>query len=415
MRKPDGIERLYIDFDSFFASAEQQMRPELRGRPVGVIPIDTPHTCVIAASREAKQQGVKTGTPVAEARRLCPGIALPAARPEKYVEIHHAILTELDRHVPVLKVWSIDEAECALIGRERTGAADLALRIKRGLRAAVGEHLTASIGLAPNGLLAKTAAEMDKPDGLVVIRSEDLPGAIAHLKIEDIPGVGPRMGARLRAAGLDTVEKLYATSAKQARALWNSVEGERFWAGLHGYAVERPETKTAAFGHGRVLAPDWRTPERALACARLLAAKAARRMRRAGFAARRLSLTLRYGRGRGWGGEAVLPAARDDRTILSALDALFARALAETGDRRPSQAAVMLHGLVPAEDRTADLFAGEASARQARWEALTDVMDRLNSRYQAAVVNLGPRAAPPGGYAGAKIAFGRVPDRADFW
>jgi DNA polymerase-4 len=75
---------LYIDFDSFFASAEQHLRPELRGRPVGVVPVVSKHTVLIAASREAKRVGLKTGTPVADALRLCPGVVLVAARHDEY-------------------------------------------------------------------------------------------------------------------------------------------------------------------------------------------------------------------------------------------------------------------------------------------------------------------------------------------
>ena len=80
------------DFDSFFASAEQHLRPELRGRPVGVIPIDSEHTGLIAVSREAKALGIKRGTFVRDARRLCPGLVLVTARHELYVELHRAIV-----------------------------------------------------------------------------------------------------------------------------------------------------------------------------------------------------------------------------------------------------------------------------------------------------------------------------------
>src|SRR6056297_2053927 len=80
---------VFLDMNSFFASAEQHLRPELLGQPVGVIPMVTESTCVIAASVEAKRLGVRTGTSVPEARRLCPQIRLVKARPETYVRLHH--------------------------------------------------------------------------------------------------------------------------------------------------------------------------------------------------------------------------------------------------------------------------------------------------------------------------------------
>src|SRR5271154_2905282 len=100
---------LFIDMNSYFASVEQHLRPELRGRAVAVIPVESEHTCVIAASYDAKIHGVKTGTRVSDARRLCPGITIVKARPDIYVQVHHAILRSVDKCAPIHKVYSIDE------------------------------------------------------------------------------------------------------------------------------------------------------------------------------------------------------------------------------------------------------------------------------------------------------------------
>ena len=80
-----GLRSLFVDFNAFFASVEQQEQPQLRGRPVAVVPVLTANSCCIAASYEAKQHGVKTGTLIHEARKLCPGIELVNARPAVYV------------------------------------------------------------------------------------------------------------------------------------------------------------------------------------------------------------------------------------------------------------------------------------------------------------------------------------------
>src|SRR5215207_4577187 len=104
MRQAAGLERLYVDFDSFFATPEQHLRPELRGRPLGVIPIDNPHTGLIAASREAKGLGIKRGFWVREARRVCPSIVLVPARHDAYVRLHGDIVKAVNNVVPLLAV-----------------------------------------------------------------------------------------------------------------------------------------------------------------------------------------------------------------------------------------------------------------------------------------------------------------------
>jgi DNA polymerase-4 len=92
---------LFIDMNSYFASVEQHFRPELRWRAVAVVPVESDFTSVIASSYEAKRCGVKTGTRVGDAKRMCPGIELVRARPKIYVQVHHAILRSVDKCAPV--------------------------------------------------------------------------------------------------------------------------------------------------------------------------------------------------------------------------------------------------------------------------------------------------------------------------
>ena len=415
MRLPTEIESLYIDFDAFFANAEKHLRPELRGRPVGVVPLASDHTSLIARCYLAKAFGLKRGTSVKEARALCPEIALPVARHDEYVKLHHKILEELDRHVPVRKVWSVDEMECTLIGSERGRGEEIAANIRRGLKENVGPCLTASIGLAPNQFLAKVAAEMNKPEGFVMLRPEDLPGRLFELELQDLPGISGRMHARLERAGIYTVEQLWNLSPKQARAIWNSVEGERMWAQLRGYAVARPETVRRMFGHGRILSSDWRQPENARDCLRLLTAKAARRLRREGYLASALHVSIGTQDGMRWGGETTFFPARDDHTFLRKACEVYDAGIRALEGRRLKKVSVMLHHISQPGEVSADLFEhANKAAERSRWERVTDAMDGLNSRNGGCVVSLGPRKEPPGGYAGAKIAFGRVPDLDDF-
>ena len=416
MRKPAGLEALYLDFDSFFASVEQLLRPELRGRPVGILPLDSSGTSLIAASREAKAAGVRTGMKVREARLTCPEIALVVARHDAYVKIHRRIVEVVDRIVPVRHVRSIDEMVAHLLDNEQVRAPALARDVKAALAAHIGPNLTCSIGLGPNELIAKIGAEMNKPDGLVLIWPDDLPHKLLHLRLTDIPGIAHGNEERLAKAGIGDMTGLWQLAPKQMRAIWGGVEGERFWALLHGYAVERPATRRGMFGHSRILPPDWRTPDCTRDCARLLLAKAARRMRREGYAARTLSLSLRGEGEQRWSGEEnLVPASREDHAVLGALDRLFLMARGQYAPLRSRSVAVMLHGLVDRCEAGTDLFqTGTDRARRARWECLSDVGDQLIARYGRDILTLGLQPQPPGGYAGGKIAFGRIPDLADF-
>ncbi|WP_222872691.1 hypothetical protein [Hankyongella ginsenosidimutans] len=167
---PSGLRWLYVDFNSYFASVEQQEQPRLRGRPVAVVPVDTDFTSAIAASYEAKAYGVRTGTMIRDAKRMCPGLICVPARHDLYVDYHHRALAEIERHIPVTAVCSIDEAACRLMDNEAPAdvAIGIARSIKRGLAANVGEYVRCSIGIAPNRYLAKVATDLQKPDGLTL-------------------------------------------------------------------------------------------------------------------------------------------------------------------------------------------------------------------------------------------------------
>ncbi|WP_237062976.1 Y-family DNA polymerase [Loktanella sp. M215] len=426
-----GIERLYLDFDSFFASAEQHFNPDLRDRPVGVVPLDALHTSCIAVSRQAKALGVKSGTSILKARAIIPDMIFVVARHDVYVRLHNRILDVIATVVPVAHVRSIDEVVCHLLPAEGDAGDALARRIKAALVEAFSDMLTCSIGMAPTELLAKIAAERRKPDGFSLIRAEDLPQALTGIDLGDLPGVSTGMRARLAAAGVRDFTDLWALAPKQARAIWRSVEGERFWNDLHGYHTERPATQKSAFGHSRILPQDWRNPEKVKVCARLLTESAGRRVRRAGVRATKLTLGFRAGGprtpagrrtdDRQWTWDAAFAPARDDHSFLTAL----AVGLAEAERHLPFQprsVSIMLHGLIAEAEMMTDLFgatpgvSGGASgtADRAKWEKVSDLMDGLRAKLGPQALSLGPMAEVPGGYVGAKIAFGRIPDAADF-
>ncbi|TRO96476.1 type VI secretion protein ImpB [Glycocaulis profundi] len=410
MRRPDRLEWLYMDFDGFFASVEQAMDRRLRGRPVGVIPSDNPAgTSCIAVSKEAKAAGVRTGTSCRDAKALCPDIVFRHQRPELYVRAHHALVGAVETCLPVAGAFSIDELAAPVDQRGARDPEGLSRDIKAAL-AAITPVVTASIGMASNAHLAKIVCKFEKPDGLTLLRPEDLPGPLLDLDRSAVPGLGKGIIARLDRAGIGDMRALWATQPKQLRAIWGSVAGERFWYALHGHAVEGERSKRSMFGHGRVLAPGSRTLTGARECSLYLAAKAVRRMRAEGYAAGRASLWIRL-REESWSADAALrPAADDDQACLRAVRAIWSRAEAELPPRTsPGQVGVFFSDLWRGE-RQPDLFA-RADPRR---EALSAAVDSLNRRYSRALVSVGPLTPPAGGHAGGKIAFTRIPDYEDF-
>jgi DNA polymerase-4 len=168
------------------------------------------------------------------------------------------------------------------------------------------------------------------------------------------------------------------------------------------------------FGHGRVLPAEWRHLNGAYAAARVLLVKASRRMRRAGFSARSLALWLTDKESAGWYGEERFGPSWDDPSLLASLNRLFLHAERERAGRSRS-VHVALHDLVPLQDIEEDLFGDtvEAQAKR-RMEYLSVIADQLNTHHGQTLLHFGPWVDIPGGYAGAKIAFNRIPDAEDF-
>jgi DNA polymerase-4 len=415
---------LFVDLNSYFASCEQQVRPELQGKPVGVVPMMADTTVCIAASYEAKARGVRTGTVVADAKRMCPGLVLVEARHEIYVDFHHRIVEAVESCVPVTAVCSIDEMACRLMGRERPllAAMELGRRVKARIQEQVGPMLRSSVGLATNRYLAKVASDMEKPDGLVALPLDLLPEALRQLTLRDLPGVGAKTEKRLNDKGIHTMVQLLALSCEQAGELWGSVWGERLWHWLKGEDFEMAETEhLKSMSHQHVLAPEMRTPEQAWAVAHKLLHKAAMRLRAGGLWASSIGLAIGFAvpRGekapistfgvptKGWKSELRLSECQDNQTLIAALSRLWASRPSGNEYEHPYFIGVHLNGLVPDHLHSLNLFDGsEDEQNRAR---LLAAMDELNNKYgmstlAPATMLTAYKAAPT------RIAFHSIPD-----
>lgn len=395
---------LVVDFNSFFASVEQQLRPELRGRPVAVAPSFAETTCAIAASYEAKRYGVKTGTMIREAKEMCPGLVIVQARHEEYIHFHHLCMKAVDRCVMIDRVMSIDEVACHLTGklRERENAIKLAHEIKQTLYRDAGECLRCSIGIAPNAFLAKTASDMQKPDGLVVIEKSDLPEILHHLDLRDLCGIGPAMEERLHDAGIRRVEQLCAVSKLTLHQVWGGVEGDRMWEQLHGNLILRDATRKSSVGHSKVLAPARRTEENARAVLHRLVQKAAMRLRKYEHLAGNLHLSINYVDRTKWRADTRFQETDDTVHFIHALNGLWQDRPLKTTPM--IKVGIALTHLIHRTNATLSLFAEQSAKRQ----ALNQALDQINAQFgRNAVYYAGAHAALDA--ARIHIAFQHVP------
>ncbi len=415
---------LFVDLNSYFASVEQEVRPELRDRPIAIVPMMADTTCCIAASYEAKAHGVRTGTIVGDAKRMCPGLILVEARHEIYIDYHHRIVEAVESCLPVTAVLSIDEMACRLMGRERPllTALELGRKVKSRIREQVGSTLRSSVGLATNRFLAKIASDMEKPDGLVALPLDILPDALRQLTLRDLPGVGARTEKRLNAKGIQTMDQLLALNCEQAGELWGSVWGERLWHWLQGEDFDMAETEhLKSISHSHVLAPEMRTAEKAWAVAHKLLHKAAMRLRTNGLWASGIGLAVGFAvpRGekapvsrfgvptRGWHGDLRLSECQDNQTLIAALRRLWASRPSGKEYDQPYFIGVQLTGLVPDRLHSLNLF--DTLDRAYSQKKLLAAMDALNHKYgmstlAPATMLTAYKAAPT------RIAFHSIPD-----
>lgn len=421
--EPRWFDWLFLDLNSYFASVEQQENPRLRGRPVAVVPVDSDYTCAIAASHEAKACGIKTGTMVKDARLRCPQLIRVLADHEKYVRYHKRVLKEIDRHIPVEIVASVDEMACRLTGRwrEPERAHALALEIKDGLRRNVGECITCSIGLSTNRLLAKLASDLEKPDGLVALHPHDLPGAFAGLTPRDFCGIGPRMEKRLARAGITTVRQLWHCPPEKLRAFWGSVEGERFWHALRGVEIPPAPPNKSCVGHSHVLDPLQRPPALAELVARRLLLKAASRLRGFDHLAGALTVAARLERGGRLAFERRFTPLCDSVSLQHIFEGLWHELLSHSGQERIKKVSVTLHALQPiGEARQLELSLSDrplppdAALLGDKRERVSRVIDQLTKKFGRDAVTIGFVPGQGSSFTGAKIAFNRMPDLDDF-
>ena len=214
---------LHIDMNSYFASVEQQARPFLRGKPIGVTG-PSKRSIIVAASVEAKKFGVKTGTQIWEAKKMCPQIILISADCNRYEAVTRLFLEIFISKTPLVEIFSIDEAFLDFSSQlsDFSQAEKIALEIKNEMRAKIGKHVRCSIGIAQNKFMAKLASEAHKPDGLTVVPPGREIEFLDQFELTDACGIGRRISASLTRLGINSFEDLRQKSQIDLTLIFNS-------------------------------------------------------------------------------------------------------------------------------------------------------------------------------------------------
>ena len=308
---------LHLDMDSFFATAEQQARPSLRGQPIGISIAPSRGGTVIGSSIEAKRIGIKTGTRVGDAKAICPGFVILPPNPARYRTIHRAVKDLMAQYSPQVQSRSIDEIAIWLSPDQYAGrpAIAIAAEIKARIRSEVGDWLSSSIGVGPNWWLAKTASNMRKPDGLLEITRENTRERLGELELTDLCGIARRMAARFHLNGIATPQDLYDAPPWELKRRFGIV-GYYWHLRTHGYALDTAERPLRTLGHSSVIpVPPQRLAELKPLLVKLCT-RTIRRLRKHRRLARRISVFIAYREAGAWRGEVATHPFDDVATMV---------------------------------------------------------------------------------------------------
>lgn len=289
---------LHVDMDAFFASIEQRDHPELKGKPVivGADPKGGKGRGVVSAcSYEARKYGIHSAMPISYAYFRCPHAHFLPVDMKRYQEVSKRIMRILKRFTPAVEPVSIDEAFLDVTGSIRLFGSGMriAFLIKEAIRKEEG--LTASIGVAPNKLIAKIASSVSKPDGLLEVKPEKVKEFLAPLSIARLYGVGMKLEAKLLRMGIERVGELAKLSEEELTSLFGEM-GRKLWEMAQGidHSPVLPPGKPKSISHEVTFEEDISQKELIEKELLLIAERLARRLRRRGFQGRTITLKFRF-------------------------------------------------------------------------------------------------------------------------
>lgn len=253
---PDNRIILHVDMDYFFAQCEEREHPELKGRPVVICVYSGrggDSGAVSTSNYEARKSGIKAGIPISRAKKLNPDAVFLPVNMELYRSISDDIMEILRGFSDTVEQESIDEAFCDITGKvaDFDEAKKLAVQIKDTIRKNVG--LTCSIGIASNKLVAKIASDFKKPDGLTIVKPEEVRQFLGPLKVTDLIGVGKKTGERLNELGINTIGDMSKLSMEALVMEFGHARGEWLKQASQGMDASPVQEREGTEQIGRII------------------------------------------------------------------------------------------------------------------------------------------------------------------
>jgi DNA polymerase IV len=382
---------LHVDMDAFYASVEQRDRPELAGKAL-IVGGAGRRGVVAAASYEVRRFGVRSAMPTAAALKLCPSAICIPPRMARYQEVSRDVFAVFYEFTPLIEGLSLDEAFLDVSASQRLlgDAAVLAMAIKGRIREVTG--LAASVGLAPNKLLAKIASDLGKPDGFLHIRADNLAEIIDPLPVERLPGIGPKTLVKVHALGIRTLADLRCADPRRLWPVFGS-ESERMREraqGIDDRAVV-PDREEKSIGAEETYAEDLLDSAAIRAELTRLADRTATRLRAHKLWAGVVAVKIRRGDFTTYSRQRkISPPTNDTGVILRLAIALF-----EEWRREQPGASIRLLGVGAAKLGAAAQFALFA-AETARDGRLDAAVDRIRGKFGAPLLTRASLLAPAG-------------------
>lgn len=368
---------LHIDMDAFFASVEQVLDPSLRGKPLIVGGDKDARGVVCTASYEARPFGVRSGMPLAQARRLCPHAIFMRGHFEHYHAASKQVRAVLETISPLVEVASIDEAYVDVTGSQRLFGGDDA--IGRYVKSEIlrRTQLTCTVAIASNKLLSKVASAEVKPDGYIRIAPGDEAAYLRPLPLRAMPGAGPRTCQALDLLGVRTVGQLADLPLSTLIAAFGPSGYALHEAALgHSSATVVPDSEPKSISRETTFPEDlhdWKKVERVLV---YLAERAAYTLREEGMETKCVSLKVRYANfDTSTFASSFTEPTSLDVDIVHALEALLPKAKARPGPIR--LIGVALTSLTHNQHQMR-LFGARSSVK---WERVLESVDRVRGRH----------------------------------
>jgi len=393
---------MHIDLNSCFATVEQQARPMLRGKPVGIANRRSDKTALVTASYEAKAKGVKVGMKVNEARLLCPDLVVIETDPSKYRYVYHRLLDIMKDYSAHVTMKSIDEGiidfhntTAKMQGRDLV---DIGYEIKQRLKDEIGVWMRCNIGIATNRFLAKQAAGLHKPDGMDVITPANIREVLGTLTLTDLTGIAHRNERRLNSVGIYTpLEFLDTETIVLQRIVFKSVVGRWWYDRLRGYEVDDVQSEIQRVGRQYVLESFNLSFEEITQRLHHLCESVGSRMRSQQKSARGIQVYAKT-RERGYWRSSTLSQLpfSSDQTIY-----ILARALFDKAPDGIKEIGIHCYHLEPITDRQISFFNDQIVQERHVTAAIDDINKRYGERTIHSADTLGT-----GIYVQQKISFG---------